>query len=295
MIPFFIGFLTCLSAFFRSRHNLSLEILALRQQLGVLKRKQPHPRLRIQDRRFWILLRRLVAFYVEEHNTRLPHSAFRGQTPDEMYYGRGDHVPRGIMEKMARHLLTHLAEDQPVRDQLEWGDYLLKNARPRAFYNPTGLCIHLIQENVLPPEQFETGRQRQLREAARQARDSRELEQARQELAYVGYRKKVVEEFIRLNYTAQEFSELVRRKREELLEMAHWKRVYSLHQGAFDSVAERQLKADLAGRIGILSFAEFQKADSSSQGTVTAWDPEDSDSTPWPSSEETQQTEPLKS
>jgi putative transposase len=41
-------------------------------------------------------LRRLVAFYVDEHNTRLPHSAFRGQTPDEMYYGRGDHVPREL-------------------------------------------------------------------------------------------------------------------------------------------------------------------------------------------------------
>jgi hypothetical protein len=36
MIPFFIGFLTCLNAFFRSRYNLSLEILALRQQLGVV-------------------------------------------------------------------------------------------------------------------------------------------------------------------------------------------------------------------------------------------------------------------
>src|SRR5215510_2456931 len=51
--------LTCLSAFFRSRYNLALEILALRQQLGVLKRKRPHPRLRIQDRIFWTLLRRL--------------------------------------------------------------------------------------------------------------------------------------------------------------------------------------------------------------------------------------------
>ena len=59
MIPFFIGFLTCLSAFFRSRYSLGLEILALRQQLGVLKRKHPRPRLRIQDRIFWILLRRL--------------------------------------------------------------------------------------------------------------------------------------------------------------------------------------------------------------------------------------------
>ncbi|GAC1667806.1 MAG: hypothetical protein PVS2B1_25790 [Candidatus Dormibacteraceae bacterium] len=36
---------------------------------------------------------KLVAFYVHEHNTRLPHSAFRGQTPDEMYFGTGSHVP----------------------------------------------------------------------------------------------------------------------------------------------------------------------------------------------------------
>jgi putative transposase len=35
---------------------------------------------------------RLVAFYVDEHNRVLPHSAFRGQTPDEMYYGTGDAI-----------------------------------------------------------------------------------------------------------------------------------------------------------------------------------------------------------
>ncbi len=36
---------------------------------------------------------RLVAFYVEAHNGEIPHSAFRGQTPDEMYYGRGQEIP----------------------------------------------------------------------------------------------------------------------------------------------------------------------------------------------------------
>jgi len=41
-------------------------------------------------------LRSLVAFYVEEHNTTLPHSAFRGQTPDEMYFGTGDGVPEQL-------------------------------------------------------------------------------------------------------------------------------------------------------------------------------------------------------
>src|SRR5262249_32758496 len=53
----------------------------------------------------WLLLhaldsvttvRRLVAFYVEEHNRVLPHSAFRGQTPDEMYYGTVDAVPADL-------------------------------------------------------------------------------------------------------------------------------------------------------------------------------------------------------
>ena len=38
-------------------------------------------------------VKNLVAFYVREHNTRLPHSAFRGQTPDEMYFGTGNHIP----------------------------------------------------------------------------------------------------------------------------------------------------------------------------------------------------------
>src|SRR5262245_31057912 len=57
MIPFFLGFLTCLSAFFRSRYSLGLEIIALRQQVGRFKRSLPRPRMRIQDRIFWILLR----------------------------------------------------------------------------------------------------------------------------------------------------------------------------------------------------------------------------------------------
>lgn len=38
-------------------------------------------------------VRKLAAFYVTEHNRRLPHSAFCGQTPDEMYLGKGGRIP----------------------------------------------------------------------------------------------------------------------------------------------------------------------------------------------------------
>ena len=46
-------------------------------------------------------IRRLVAFYVNEHNRVLPHSAFRGQTPDEMYFGTGDAVPTDLRSRAA--------------------------------------------------------------------------------------------------------------------------------------------------------------------------------------------------
>src|SRR5215472_16407983 len=43
---------------FRSHHSLLLENLALRQQLVVLKRRHPRPRLNLFDRLFWLLVRR---------------------------------------------------------------------------------------------------------------------------------------------------------------------------------------------------------------------------------------------
>jgi len=48
-----------------------------------------------------ITVRRLVAFYVDEHNRVLPHSAFHGQTPDEMYFGTGDAVPADLRSRAA--------------------------------------------------------------------------------------------------------------------------------------------------------------------------------------------------
>ena len=39
---------------------------------------------------------KLVVFYVEEHNSRLPHSALRGQTPDEMHFKAGDSIPEQL-------------------------------------------------------------------------------------------------------------------------------------------------------------------------------------------------------
>ena len=41
-------------------------------------------------------VRKLVTFYVEQHNTHVPHYAFKGQTPDEMFFGTGALIPEQL-------------------------------------------------------------------------------------------------------------------------------------------------------------------------------------------------------
>ncbi len=57
-------------------------------------------------------VRRLVEFYVDEHNRVLPHSAFRGQTPDEMYFGTGDAVPADLTSRATAARRTRVEANQ---------------------------------------------------------------------------------------------------------------------------------------------------------------------------------------
>ena len=59
-------------------------------------------------------VRKLVAFYVEQHNSHLPHAASEGQTPDEMYFGTGDGIPKKLEEEklQARELRLKTNREQ---------------------------------------------------------------------------------------------------------------------------------------------------------------------------------------
>jgi hypothetical protein len=41
-------------------------------------------------------VRRLVSFYLREHNEVLPHSALNGRTPDEIYFGKAELIPEEL-------------------------------------------------------------------------------------------------------------------------------------------------------------------------------------------------------
>ena len=58
MLSCFLALLVALRAAFWIRADAALEVLAVRQQVAVLKRKRPRPLLNAGDRLFWTTLRR---------------------------------------------------------------------------------------------------------------------------------------------------------------------------------------------------------------------------------------------
>jgi len=57
-------------------------------------------------------LRRLVEFYVNQYNSILPHSAFQGQMPDEMYFQAGDDIPRQLGEARLKARKARMEENR---------------------------------------------------------------------------------------------------------------------------------------------------------------------------------------
>jgi len=60
-------------------------------------------------------VQKLVAFYVEQHNKHLPHGAFHGQTPDEMYFGTGADIPKQLAAAKVAARQARLAGNRAVR------------------------------------------------------------------------------------------------------------------------------------------------------------------------------------
>ena len=63
-------------------------------------------------------LKRLIAFWVDQYNTAMPHSAFLGQTPDEIYFGTGDHVPAELKAAHRAAQQRRLTENRAARCRL---------------------------------------------------------------------------------------------------------------------------------------------------------------------------------
>jgi len=113
-----------LSAFlrsFRDRRSLLLENLALRQQLSILKRKHPRPRLNVLDKFFWILAHRFWSGWKQALIVVSPETVVRWHRAGFALYWRAisgarQAVGRKRISKEVRDLIFRIVSENPT-----WG------------------------------------------------------------------------------------------------------------------------------------------------------------------------------
>ena len=108
-----------IGVFFRSRSDTALEVLALRQQIAVLKRKRPRPPLNALDRLFWTILHHLWSRWADVLIIVKPETVVGWHRAGFRPYWRWRSRPRGGRPKITdeiRVLIRRLAEENP-----DWG------------------------------------------------------------------------------------------------------------------------------------------------------------------------------
>jgi transposase InsO family protein len=111
--------MAALRVFFRSRADTALEVLALHQQVAVLKRRRPRPTLRVQDRLIWTTLRRFWPRWTDVLVIVKPETVVAWHRAGFRLYWRWRSRPRGGRPKITaeiRALIRRLAEENP-----DWG------------------------------------------------------------------------------------------------------------------------------------------------------------------------------
>jgi putative transposase len=150
MVQFVFAVFAALRVFHRALSDTALEILALRQQLAVLKRKRPRPALHAYDRLFWTTLRRIwghradVLLIVQTETVVGWHRAgFR-------LYWRWRSRARGGRRRISlelRDLIPRLAMENP-----EWGAPKIHDrARNPLQFHPIRARTAVYSASPVPP------------------------------------------------------------------------------------------------------------------------------------------------
>jgi len=175
-------------------------------------------------------------------------------------------VACGVTEKAAKKVLFGVADNQPVLDQLEWGDAVIA-ADPQKIQNPAGFYVSLIRDNVTVPDTFETSRKRADREAKAQAWQAEREARARLEAAYKAYQQREVDNYL-AGLKPGALDDLLQREKTALLEefknLKHWNDEQLL------KLAKVRLEAATAKQLPLQSFAAFCEKQKGGEGATLA-------------------------
>src|SRR6478736_3582 len=106
MTELVLALLVAVRVFFRTRRDTALEILALRHQVAVLKRKRPQPPLNSVDRLFWATLRRIWTRWTDVLVIVKPETVVGWHRAGFRLYWRWRSRPRGGRPKLSEEVRT---------------------------------------------------------------------------------------------------------------------------------------------------------------------------------------------
>jgi putative transposase len=114
-----VAILAVIRVYFRSRTDAALEVLALRQQVAVLKPRRPRPPLTAVDRLFWTVLRQAWSGWKDVLVIVKPETVVGWHRAGFRLYWRWrsrSHGGRPQIKEEIRALIRRLAQENP-----EWG------------------------------------------------------------------------------------------------------------------------------------------------------------------------------
>jgi hypothetical protein len=159
---------------------------------------------------------------------------------------------RGINEVQANRLLRSLPADQPVGDQLEYGDYLIWKSRA-TIKNAPGFYVYLLRQNILPPEDFETSSRKEKRRADEE-RDAQEAcRRILLEDEYHEYCRGKVQAHLKTVGEEAQKAMLAEKMRTVRRQWGH------LPAATIEELASRQVESDVRAKLDLMSFDQFTR------------------------------------
>jgi hypothetical protein len=152
----------------------------------------------------------------------------------------------------ANRLLRSLPADQPVADQLEYGDYLIWKSRA-TIKNAPGFYVYLLRHNILPPKDFETSSRKEMRRAI----EERDAQEARRRILledeYHEYCRAKVQAHLKTGGEEAQKRIMAEKMRTVRRQWGH------LPTATIEELASRQLESDLRAKLDLMSFDEFTR------------------------------------
>ena len=152
MLESVLSLLAAIRVFFRSRSDTALEVLALRQQLAVLKRKRPRPPLNSLDRLFWTTLLRHWPRWAEVLVIVKSKTVVGWHRAGFRWYWRWRCLPRGGRPKISEEIRRLIR--QMAQENAGWGAPKIHGELQKLGFELSGRtvarCLRRIRRRVIP-------------------------------------------------------------------------------------------------------------------------------------------------